>query len=262
MNRVDVFFTDRQGRGEGRPGRAARRAARPARHPAAPGGDRARSRARPRRAERGRYAGAVADWQDRRAALYERMIADELGADGVRRLPGLGRPGPLRRDPADPRPDPRARRRRLRGRVDPGDQQRAGARRRAPDRAEPDRAAVHRHDRAPARRRGPAAGRRRRRRDAGRASTRSPRCPTTTWTSTGVPTSAPPDEVLVHGTCSRSRTRSMRRWAEQPGAQGLDHGHLPAAQAAPGDAQRARPRRHRGGAPARRRAARATRLTP
>ena len=38
---------------------------------------------RDRTAEGTAYRDAVADWQDRRAAIYARMIADELGPDGT-----------------------------------------------------------------------------------------------------------------------------------------------------------------------------------
>ncbi len=39
-----------------------------------------------------RYEAAVVDWQDRREALYERLIADELGEDGVAGLLVWGDP--------------------------------------------------------------------------------------------------------------------------------------------------------------------------
>jgi precorrin-6A synthase len=40
------------------------------------------------------YVGAVHDWHVRRAALYARLIEDEIGADG-RRLPAVGRASAL-----------------------------------------------------------------------------------------------------------------------------------------------------------------------
>ncbi|OLT14367.1 precorrin-6A synthase (deacetylating) [Pseudonocardia sp. CNS-139] len=82
MNRVDVFFTI--DKGEQKSDLAGLRAELLARH--VPGPHRvvrARDPERDRDASSGRYAEAVADWQDRRAAIYERMIAGELGADGT-----------------------------------------------------------------------------------------------------------------------------------------------------------------------------------
>ncbi|HLU59423.1 MAG TPA: precorrin-6A synthase (deacetylating) [Pseudonocardia sp.] len=81
MNRTDVFFMIDKGEGKAelaglREAMIARHVTRPHRVVTAPDPQRDRS------APSGRYAGAVADWQERRAALYERMIADELGADG------------------------------------------------------------------------------------------------------------------------------------------------------------------------------------
>ncbi len=81
MNGTDVFFTIDKGEAKGE--LAELRATLLARHGS--GSHRvvtARDPERDRSAPSGRYAGAVADWQDRRAALYERMLADELGADG------------------------------------------------------------------------------------------------------------------------------------------------------------------------------------
>jgi len=81
MNRADVFFTI--DKGEEKADLAGLRATLLARHVARPhrvvtARDPERDRAAPSR----RYAGAVADWQERRAALYERMLADELDEDG------------------------------------------------------------------------------------------------------------------------------------------------------------------------------------
>jgi precorrin-6A synthase len=81
MNRADVFFTIDKGEAKGE--LAALRATLLARHVSRPHRVvTARDPARDRSAPTGRYAGAVADWQERRAALYERMLGDELGADG------------------------------------------------------------------------------------------------------------------------------------------------------------------------------------
>jgi len=81
MNRADVFFTI--DKGEEKSELAALRATLLARHVTRPHRVvTARDPERDRSASSGRYAGAVADWQERRAALYERMLADELGADG------------------------------------------------------------------------------------------------------------------------------------------------------------------------------------
>jgi precorrin-6A synthase len=81
MNRADVFFTI--DKGEEKSELAALRATLLARHVTRPHRVvTARDPARDRTASSGRYAGAVADWQERRAALYERMLADELGGDG------------------------------------------------------------------------------------------------------------------------------------------------------------------------------------
>jgi precorrin-6A synthase len=81
MNRVDVFFTI--DKGEAKAELAALRAGLLARHVSRPHRVvSARDPERDRSAPDARYAGAVADWQERRAALYERMIADELGDDG------------------------------------------------------------------------------------------------------------------------------------------------------------------------------------
>jgi precorrin-6A synthase len=81
MNRADVFFTI--DKGEEKAELAALRATLLARHVTRP--HRvviARDPERDRSASSGRYAGAVADWQERRAALYERMLADELDEGG------------------------------------------------------------------------------------------------------------------------------------------------------------------------------------
>jgi precorrin-6A synthase len=81
MNRADVFFTI--DKGEAKAELAALRASLLARHVTRPHRVvTARDPERDRSAPTGRYAGAVADWQERRAALYERMVADELGEDG------------------------------------------------------------------------------------------------------------------------------------------------------------------------------------
>jgi precorrin-6A synthase len=81
MNRVDVFFTIDKGEAKG--DLAALRTellTRHVRHPYRV--VEARDPERDRKAATGRYTAAVADWQERREAIYERMIADELGADG------------------------------------------------------------------------------------------------------------------------------------------------------------------------------------
>jgi precorrin-6A synthase len=81
MNRVDVFFTI--DKGEAKAELAALRATLLARHATRPHRVvTARDPERDRSAPTGRYAGAVADWQERRAAVYERMLADELADDG------------------------------------------------------------------------------------------------------------------------------------------------------------------------------------
>ena len=81
MNRVDVFFTI--DKGEAKAELAALRATLLARHVTRPHRVvTARDPERDRSAPSGRYAGAVADWQERRAALYERMLVDELDEDG------------------------------------------------------------------------------------------------------------------------------------------------------------------------------------
>jgi precorrin-6A synthase len=81
MNRADVFFTI--DKGEVKAELAGLRATLLARHVTRPHRVvTARDPERDRSAPSGRYAGAVADWQERRAALYERMLADELGTDG------------------------------------------------------------------------------------------------------------------------------------------------------------------------------------
>ena len=132
----------RQGRGEGRPGPAAHRAAGPARHPAAPGGERAATRSATGRPARPATPAAVADWQDRREAELPADDRRGAGRRRRRRLPGLGRPGALRRHAAHPGPDRRPWRRSAFDVVSvPGHQQRAGAGRAAPGGAEPDRAA-------------------------------------------------------------------------------------------------------------------------
>lgn len=81
MNRADVFFTI--DKGEAKSELAGLRATLLARHVTRPHRVvTARDPERDRSASSGRYAGAVADWQERRAALYERMLVDELGEDG------------------------------------------------------------------------------------------------------------------------------------------------------------------------------------
>jgi precorrin-6A synthase len=80
MNRADVFFTIDKGEAKG--DLAALRATVLDRHVTGPYRVvTARDPERDRSAPSGRYAGAVADWQERRAALYERMLTDELGDD-------------------------------------------------------------------------------------------------------------------------------------------------------------------------------------
>ncbi|HYH30073.1 MAG TPA: precorrin-6A synthase (deacetylating) [Pseudonocardia sp.] len=81
MNRTDVFFTIDKGDAKG--DLAALRAELLARHVTRPHRVvTARDPERDRGAASARYADAVTDWQDRRAAVYERMLADELGEDG------------------------------------------------------------------------------------------------------------------------------------------------------------------------------------
>jgi precorrin-6A synthase len=82
MNRADVFFTIDKGEAKG--DLAALRATLLARHVTRPHRVvTARDPQRDRSAPSGRYPGAVAEWQERRAALYERMLADELADDGA-----------------------------------------------------------------------------------------------------------------------------------------------------------------------------------
>jgi precorrin-6A synthase len=81
MNRVDVFFTIDKGEAKG--DLAALRGELLARHVRRPYRVvTARDPERDRSAGSARYAAAVTDWQERRAALYERMLADELGDGG------------------------------------------------------------------------------------------------------------------------------------------------------------------------------------
>jgi precorrin-6A synthase len=81
MNRTDVFFTI--DKGETKSDLAALRATLLARHITRPHRVvTAPDPARDRDARSARYAAAVTDWQERRAALYERMLTDELGDDG------------------------------------------------------------------------------------------------------------------------------------------------------------------------------------
>jgi precorrin-6A synthase len=81
MNRTDVFFTIDKGEEKG--DLAGLRAELLARHVTRPHRVvTARDPERDRTAPTARYPGAVADWQDRRAQLYERMLADELTEDG------------------------------------------------------------------------------------------------------------------------------------------------------------------------------------
>jgi precorrin-6A synthase len=80
MNRVDVFFTI--DKGEAKSDLAALRTELLGRHVRRPYRVvEARDPERDRAAGSGRYAAAVAEWQDRREAIYERMIADELDGD-------------------------------------------------------------------------------------------------------------------------------------------------------------------------------------
>ena len=81
IRRTDVFFTIDKGEAKGE--LAALRAELLARH-ASPAHRvvTARDPERDRGAASAQYAAAVGDWQERRAALYERMLADELGDDG------------------------------------------------------------------------------------------------------------------------------------------------------------------------------------
>jgi precorrin-6A synthase len=81
MNRTDVFFTI--DKGDAKAELAALRATLLDRHVTRPHRVvTARDPERDRSASTGRYAGAVADWQERRAALYEQMLLDELTEDG------------------------------------------------------------------------------------------------------------------------------------------------------------------------------------
>lgn len=80
MNRVDVFFTIDKGEAKSdlaglRAELLARHVTRPHRVVEAPDPERDRAA--------GAYEAAVVDWQDRREALYARMITDELGPDGT-----------------------------------------------------------------------------------------------------------------------------------------------------------------------------------
>jgi precorrin-6A synthase len=82
MNRTDVFFTIDKGDAKGdlaglRGELLARHVTREHRVVTA------RDPQRDRSAATAGYAAAVGDWQERRAALYERMLADELGDDGA-----------------------------------------------------------------------------------------------------------------------------------------------------------------------------------
>ncbi|MBN9098527.1 MULTISPECIES: precorrin-6A synthase (deacetylating) [unclassified Pseudonocardia] len=80
MNRVDVFFTIDKGEAKSdlaalRTELLARHVTRPHRVVGAPDPERDRAA--------GAYEAAVVDWQDRREAVYARMITDELGPDEV-----------------------------------------------------------------------------------------------------------------------------------------------------------------------------------
>lgn len=80
MNRVDVFFTIDKGEAKSdlaglRTELLARHVTRPYRIVEAPDPERDRAA--------GAYEAAVVDWQDRREALYARMITEELGPDEV-----------------------------------------------------------------------------------------------------------------------------------------------------------------------------------
>jgi precorrin-6A synthase len=82
MGAVDVFFTIDKGPAKDdlaalRAELLRRHAIRPHRVVEVPDPERDRT------ADGARYAAAVADWQDRREALYERLIADELPGDGA-----------------------------------------------------------------------------------------------------------------------------------------------------------------------------------
>lgn len=80
MGRVEVFLSI--DKGEAKADLAGLRAELCARH--ARRGHRVVTAADPERDRAARdYEGAVVDWQDRRAELYGRLIAEELGADGV-----------------------------------------------------------------------------------------------------------------------------------------------------------------------------------
>ena len=67
------------------------------------------------------YQAAVHAWRQQRADRYEQALHDALAEDEVRRVPGLGRPGPLRQHHPDRGRDHRAGQRRARLRSDPRD---------------------------------------------------------------------------------------------------------------------------------------------
>ena len=263
MNGVDVFFTDRQGRGEGRPGRAARQLL--ARHVTrgAPRGERAATR----RATGRRPGGAVPGGGGRlagpaRAALYERMIADELAPTtaSAASWSGATRRCTTARCASWTGFD----RIRERGGVEfeivsvPGISSRAGAGRGPPDPAEPGRAAAFTV--TTGRRladEGPPAGRDDVvvMLDAVDAFASLPEGGAG-WDIYWGAYLATPDEVLVHGTWSRCRPRSCG--CAPSCAPARAGSWTPTCCAGGSDdrpAQRARARRHRRGAPARGRAA-------
>ena len=127
MNRVDVFFTIDKGEATADLAALRKELLAPPRHPAVPGGRRPRgaARPRPRRVRRHRVvcrSGNAVAAPPRHALRGD----DRRGAAsrGDRRVPRLGRPGPLRRHPAPAPPDRRALPRRATHRVGPGDQQR------------------------------------------------------------------------------------------------------------------------------------------
>ena len=101
------------------------------------------------------YPSAVGEWRARRADTYERLIADELTDRQCGAFLVWGDPTLYDSTIAvlDDRPRPRKRRVRLRGH--PGDQQHLRARRPAPRRAQPGRSAGPDHHRPPAGRRFP-----------------------------------------------------------------------------------------------------------
>jgi precorrin-6A synthase len=110
MNRVQVFLTvdkgpDKDDLAALRTGLLARHVTGPHRVVQVP--DPRRERV-PGTAAEADYTAAVDDWQARREALYQARDPRRAGRGRRRRVPGVGRPGALRRHPAHPGPHPRA----------------------------------------------------------------------------------------------------------------------------------------------------------